>query len=132
MKKILFSNKIYTAQSKIPKAGRGVFADADIKIGEVIERCPIIEIPQDDLASLGESILVTYFYFFGKKKERLLVALGFGSLYNHQYVPNATYKIKPKKKIIEFISLKNIKKDEEITVNYNQGDRKNAPLWFEE
>lgn len=131
MKKVLSSNKIYISQSRIPEADRGVFANIGIKLGEVIERCPIIELPEHDLASLGESILVTYFYFFGEKKERALVALGFGSIYNHTYEPNAVYKIKPKEKIIEFIAIKNIKKDEEITVNYIQGNHKRTPLWFE-
>jgi len=33
---------------------------------------------------------------------------------------------------VDFIALKNIKKDEEITVNYIQGNQKNTkPLWFE-
>lgn len=130
--KILSSNKIYISQSKIPNSNRGVFANVDIKIGETIENCPIIEIPKHDLASLGESFLINYFYFFGKKKEKLLVALGFGSIYNHNYMPNAIYKIKPKEKIIEFISTKKIKKDEEITINYNQKNPNSAPLWFEE
>ena len=131
MKKILSSNKIYVSRSEIPEANRGVFAKVVIQKGETIETCPFIEIHEDDLTNIGESILATYIYFFGKKKDRLLVALGFGSLYNHNYVPNAVYKINPKEKIIEFISIKNIKKDEEISVNYNQGNRKNAQLWFE-
>jgi len=132
MKKILSTNRLYISQSKILKANRGVFANTKIKIGETIERCPIIEIPKHELESMGESILINYFYFFGKKKERLLIALGFGSIYNHNYIPNATYKIKPKQKLIEFISIKEIKKDQEITVNYIQGNSKSRPLWFEE
>jgi uncharacterized protein len=128
---ILSSNNIYIAQSKIPQGGRGVFARTKITEGETIERCPIIEIPKGDRASLRESILVTYFYFFGKSKERVLLALGFGSIYNHSYTPNAAYKIKPKEKTIEFICIKNIHKDEEITVNYVQGTPHHDPLWFE-
>ncbi len=131
MQKILSTNKIYIAESKIPQSGRGVFANAEIKAGETIEKCPVIEIPNHDLASLGESILITYFYFFGKKKDRLLLALGYGSIYNHSYAPNALYKINPQDQTIEFIATKEIKKDQEITVNYNPGNDKTAPLWFE-
>lgn len=112
-------------------AGRGVFARVAIKKGETIERCPVIEVSQHDFAELGESILVTYFYFFGKKKERCLMVLGFGSIYNHDDFPNATYTIKTTEKTIEFTSSRNIKKDEEITVNYTQGMQRIAPLWFE-
>ena len=47
-------------------AGRGVFARVVIKKGELIEKCPVIEIPQHDVAALSDSILLTYIYFFGK------------------------------------------------------------------
>lgn len=132
MKKIVSVNNIYISQSKIPKAERGVFANVDIKKGETIETCPIIELQEHELSGLGESILLHYVYFFGEKKERLLLALGFGSIYNHQYLPNAVYKIKSKEKIIEFIAIKDIKKDEEITVNYVPSNHQSVPLWFEE
>jgi len=132
VKKILSATKIYVSESKLPDGGRGVFAESAICSGEIIERCPIIEIPEGDLASLGESVLVNYFYFFGKNKEVMLIALGFGSIYNHTYTPNARYKIKPKEQVIEFMAVKNIKKNEEITVNYVPDNPQNLPLWFED
>lgn len=130
MKKIFNSSKLYVAKSKIPNSGRGVFANQNIKKGEIIETCPVIEVSKHDMSNLEESILVTYF-FFGKKKEISVIALGFGSIYNHTYTPNATYKKKIAEKTMKFIALKNIKKNEEITVNYNSGDPKNkTSLWF--
>ena len=131
MKNILASDYIYVGRSKIFKAGRGVFASRDIKKSEVIERCPIIEIPKHDSSGLNESILVTYFFYFGKDKERLAIALGFGSIYNHAYIPNAKFRIKQKDTVIDFVALKNINKDDEITVNYYNGNPKKSPLWFE-
>ncbi|MEK7168548.1 MAG: SET domain-containing protein-lysine N-methyltransferase [Patescibacteria group bacterium] len=132
MKNIIGSNKIYIKRSKILNAGRGVYALSNIKKGEVIERCPIIEVPKHDMANLNESILVTYFFYFGKKKQRLLIALGFGSIYNHSHKPNAIYEIKLTENTINFIALNDIKKDEEITFNYSHGNPKNKnPLWFE-
>jgi len=74
---------------------------------------------------------LTYFYFFGKKKERLVLTLGFGSLYNHTDTPNARYKEQYSETAIDFIALRDIKKDEEITVNYAQGKKKKHPLWFD-
>ncbi len=131
MKQILTSEKIYVSKSKISKAGRGVFARSTIKKGELIEICPVIDISESDTSNLIESILVTYFYYFGRKKERSVVALGFGSIYNHSYSPNALYKEKYKDQVIEFWTLREIKKGEEITVNYIQGNKKNTnPLWF--
>lgn len=132
MRKLTTSGKIYVAQSKIANAGRGVFARRDIKKGGVIERCPVIEVPLNDVSNLTESILVTYFYYLGKNKEHVLITLGFGSIYNHTYTPNAAYKQKLKEGIIEFAAIKDIKKDEEITVNYNpENSGSKTPLWFE-
>ncbi len=132
MKKLPTSDKIYIRQSRILNAGRGVYARRDIKKDEIIEKCPVVEVPKHDMANLRESILVTYFFYFGKNKERLAVALGFGSIYNHSYKPNARFKIKHTEKSIDFIALNDIKKDEEITVNYKYGNPKNKrPLWFD-
>lgn len=126
------SNKIYVSDSKIAKAGRGVFSNAYIKKGEIIEECPIIEIPKGDLTSINQSILFTYFFYFGEKKEKALLALGFGSLYNHSYSPNARYEINEDDKTLVITAVKNIKKDEEITFNYKGNDKTSTPLWFEE
>src|SRR5664279_5321874 len=132
MKKLLASDKIYIKQSSILSAGRGVYAGRDIKKDEIIEKCPIIEVPKHDTANLMESILVTYFFYFGKNRQRVAIALGFGSIYNHTYRPNALYKIKHTVNRIDFIALKDIKKDDEIMVNYNYGNQKDkSPLWFE-
>lgn len=122
MKKLFASDKIYISESGIPKAGRGVFAANNIKKNEVIERCPIILVPKKDVSNLKESILVEYYFYFGKDNEMLAVALGFGSIYNHSYQPNATYKKQIKENLIDFVAIKNIKKGEEIIVNYNYGD----------
>jgi SET domain-containing protein len=129
--KIVSSGKIYISESKIPKAGRGVFASVDIKRGETIEQCPVIEIPEHDASNINNSILVTYIYYLGENKDRMLLSLGFGSIYNHSDQPNAEYKEEHKNMAIDFIALNTIKKDEEITVNYNQGYQKDkSPLWF--
>ncbi len=131
MNKLLTSDKIYISKSKISKAGRGVFAKVDIKIGETIEECPVIEIPKHYSSNLNESFLVNYFFYFGKRKDKIILALGFGSIYNHTYMPSAIYQEKLKEEKIEFIAIKDIKTDEEITVNYsNAQEDDNNPLWF--
>jgi uncharacterized protein len=132
MKIFPVSDKTYVKQSEIPDSGRGVYAKCDIKKGEIIEQAPIIEIPKHDTKDLNKSILVTYFFYFGKYKERQAIALGFGSLYNHTHKPNARYKIKPTENRIDFIALEDIKKDDEITIDYNYANPKDkTPLWFE-
>jgi uncharacterized protein len=131
MDKILASGKVYIDKSKILNAGRGVYAMCGIKKGEIIESCPVIEIPGNEISDLSQSFLINYFFFFGKNKERLEIALGFGSIYNHSYKPNAKFEIRPKGKVIDFVALRDIGKDDEITVNYNHNGIPNSPLWFE-
>ena len=131
MKKHIVSDKVSVGESNISGAGRGVFAKSEIKKGELIERCPFLEIPESEREKLNESFLVSYFFYFGKNKEKQALLLGFGSMYNHSYKPNASFKIKKSEGVVEFVALKNIKKSEEILFNY-KGDSKNkAPLWFE-
>lgn len=125
------SDKIYISKSKIKGAGRGVFAKEDLKRGELIERCPVIEISQKDNSLLVESILISYFYFLGSKKEKAVVALGFGSLYNHSFTPNALYQERLKEGAMDFVAVREIKKGEEITVNYDPKHTKGKSLlWF--
>lgn len=132
MKKYTTSSKIYIADSKIKKAGRGVFASKEIKKGEVIEICPIILLPKNDLSNLNGSMLMEYFFYLGKEKNQIAIVLGFGSIYNHSIKPNSKYKIFIKEKIIKFTAIENIKKEIEITFNYKGYNSKiKNPLWFE-
>ena len=133
MKNIFPSTKIYVADSKIQNAGRGVFAACDIKKNEVVEVCPIINVSEHDTSNLDNSFLVTYFFYYGKNKNRIAVALGFGSIYNHSYTPNLSYAVKPEEQVIEFSALEGIKKDTELTFSYAglTGKNKKNPLWFE-
>ncbi len=130
MKPISPSKKVFVSKSSIPKAGRGVFASMLIKKDEVIEECPVFVLPKKDYPIIKKSALRNYYFMWGKTTSA--ICFGFGSFYNHSCKPNATYKKKIKEQTIEFLAIKDIKKGEEITVNYNYGkpDNKN-PLWIE-
>lgn len=120
MKSIQPPSKVYVAESTIRNAGRGVFASKSIASGEIIERCPVIEVPLTDPSNDDENgLLVNYYFYFG---EGLGLALGFGSIYNHSYQPNATYRPKPDEGVIEFTAIRAIPEGGEITTNYNFGD----------
>jgi len=129
MNKLVPSDKIYISNSIIAKGERGVFAKNDIKKGEIIETCPVIEF-SDDSSDPRQSSLITYTYYFGANKDQSTILLGFGSIYNHSHEPNSVYK--QKDMMVDFTASRNIKKDEEILVNYLQGNKNvKNPLWFE-
>ena len=66
-----------------------------------------------------------------KNNHKAAICLGFGSIYNHSYNPNATYKKQINDLFIDFIALNDIKKDQEITVNYNYGNPDDkTTLWI--
>lgn len=133
MKPIKPSKFIYLGKSNIQNAGRGVFAAKKIPEGTLIEECPIILLPIKDLPYVQQTLLKNYCFKLGNFVQTLAVCLGFGSLYNHSYDPNATYIKHLKEETINFVAIKDIKKNEEITVNYNNGNQYDkTPLWIKE
>lgn len=131
--KLLPSSKIYIGESKIPNARRGVFALQDIKKDELIERCPIILLNESQVSDLRKTELVNYYFMWGgdKHNHKAAICLGFGSIYNHSYNPDAAYVKEINDLFIDFIALNDIKMNEEITINYNYGNPKDkTTLWI--
>ncbi|MCA9037137.1 MAG: hypothetical protein KDA91_18500, partial [Planctomycetaceae bacterium] len=74
--------------------GRGVFATQFIPRDTVIEIAPVLVLPAGEvLDDTIESVLSHYVFEWTKKT--VAVALGYGSLYNHSYTPNARYEDRP-------------------------------------
>ncbi len=61
----------------------------------------------------------------------VVLALGYGSMYNHSKNPNIKYQILKEEQTITFTAIKDIEKDEELLFNYNGSSTSKAPLWFE-
>ena len=110
------------------KYGRGIFSTRAIKKDELIEETPVIIIPKIEWDRMRESILLNYIFHWGENKA---LALGYGSLYNHSYTPNARYARNIENNSIEFYAREDIQEGEEITVNYNGDPEDRSPLWFE-
>ena len=111
-------------------AGRGVFACERIPAGSLIEECPVLESPEEDLVALMPTALGDYFFQWGPTRQQGALALGYGSLYNHSYDPSAGYVRKLESRTIQFLALRDIEAGEEITVNYNGSPEDRSPVWF--
>lgn len=114
--------------SQTAKKGRGVFALKPFKKHELIERAPVIVIPQLQADLLRETVLSDYFFDWD---DNYAIALGYGSLFNHSYDPNAGYIYIKRDQVIDFFALEDIDTDVEITVNYNGYPSDTRTTWFD-
>lgn len=112
------------------KYGRGVFATRDIKCGEYIEKSPIILLRKEDWKYIKKTILHDYCFYWGDDYDLTVVALGYGSLFNHSYTPNTTYTNNLEQATIDFEAIRDIKAGEEILINYNGSEDDPSSLWF--
>ena len=113
---MIYNSKIYIDQS--PVHGWGVFAKELIKEGEIFEECPVITLPINKGES--SSLLIDYRFNWpqGDEWEEQVVALGFGSLYNHSNDANANWISSDARRCFIFYATRDIKEGEEIFVWY--------------
>jgi len=121
---------VYVAKTR--NKGRGVFCMQDIPKGSLIEICPVLVIPSSEVDIIHETELHDYYFIWGEHDDEAAIALGYGSLYNHSYRPNADYIYDLDQMAIEIHSIRNIPAGHEITINYNGDPLCKDPLWFDE
>ena len=107
--------------------GRGVFARTLIPEGTIFERVPLLVIPAREILECDHGNLLLGYIF--EYKKQVALALGYGSLYNHSYHPNARYD-DAGRQIKEFSALRDIHPGEEITINYNGAEDILDPVEF--
>jgi uncharacterized protein len=122
-------SSLYIADS--PDRGRGVFTSSAIKSGTVIEISPVIVMSGADKALLDQTRLHDYIFHWGKNDSACCVALGYVSVYNHDYRSNAEYEMDFAAATIRITTVREIKKGEEIFINYNGTWNNAKPVWFE-
>ena len=110
---------------KTKNKGVGVFSTAFIKKGSLIEKAPVLSIPEGEIEENDE---LSNYVFTTDSGEDVLV-LGFGSLYNHSYKPNVYNELDGEYMIYK--ALQDIEENEELTINYNGDPEDESPLWFE-
>ena len=111
-----------------PDKGRGIFTAEPISKDSVIEVCPVIVIPAKDYARIHESFLHDY-YFVWEGDRVTALALGYGSLYNHEEDANADYEMDFEGETIRIIAQRDISPGEEICIDYTDGHDRST-LWF--
>lgn len=115
---------------RTPKKGRSIIAQKDFNKGEIIESCPVIVLSPKERVNAEKTILNYYIYPW-KSTRSASVVLGYGSLINHSFKPNADWKQNFKTKSMVYRTIRKIKKGEEITVNYNGEPDDETPIdWF--
>ncbi|MEE9905895.1 MAG: SET domain-containing protein [Chlorobium sp.] len=96
-------------------SGRGAFAAEAIREGDIVERCPALEVTDKDVG--GE--LVNY-VFYGSDENKRLIAMGNGMLFNHSSTPNVAYYREDTGLGAELViyALRDIERGEELFYNY--------------
>ena len=110
-----------------PRHGLGVFARSAIGKGDEIERCPVLLVEPDDADAMMTGSLSGYVYDWGDGYAAL--ALGYGSLYNHEFEPKAEYGWSDDGLELIVTARTDIAPGEEITIDYTGGGQ--IELWFE-
>ena len=116
---------------RVPGKGRAVFAARNFQPGEVIESCPVLVLSPTERKHC-EKTLLNYYIYPWKSTRSASVVLGYGSIINHSFTPNADWKQNFKTESMVYRAIKPIKKGEEITVNYNGEPDDDTPIdWFD-
>jgi hypothetical protein len=107
----------------------GMFCSEDILQESIIEICPIIRIASDQAVFIKKGHIL-YDYYFEWENDQLAIALGYGSLYNHDIRPNAAFDPDYAFEHIVFRAVMDIPTGAEIVVDYHEGNP-DEKLWFE-
>lgn len=114
--------------------GKGAFAKKSITRGTLVDIAYIILIPNKDYKKIKKTYLYNYCYIWEDPKHmpafKNAITLSVSQFINHSYTPNLKYLYDYDNEAIEFSAIRNIKKGEELTVNYNGLVDDASPLWF--
>lgn len=114
-----------------PKRGRGVFTTKTLRKGEIIEVSPVIVLTEQERKTIEKTLLFHYVFEWGNDKKKACVALGYVSMYNHNYTANCEYEMDYKKREMTIKTVRDVKKGEELFVNYNADPNDKTKVWFD-
>jgi SET domain-containing protein len=114
-----------------PGRGRGVFADRDFAEGELIERCPTLVFAGTSRPAVAQTSLDGYYFNWIPKTREVALCLGYGSLYNHSWTPNARWVHRIADNLTDIYARRPIAAGEEIYLNYTYAEN-SGPAWYQE
>jgi SET domain-containing protein len=116
------------------KKGKGVFAKKQIEKEKIVDVAHIVLISNNDWDLIKNTVLSKYSFEWDdpkcKGKYDSAISLSISQFINHSYNPNVNYRYNYKNRSIEYITIHDISKGEEITVNYNGNPSDDSPVWF--
>jgi SET domain-containing protein len=119
---------LYVAETE--HRGRGMFCAEDIQKGTLIEICPLIKIPKNQLQTIDQTILYNYYFLLDEEEYPACIALGYGSMYNHAETPNAEVLMDANAKIMYVECIQTINAGDEILISYSNTRKETNNLWF--
>lgn len=112
--KLHLSPKIEISGS--PTHGRGIFANAPIRAGELLEESHFAII--DSTVATVDRGLYGYVYTWPKGGDHLAIVFGYAMVYNHSTDPNVTWQTDEGAWVYRFIALRDIAAGEELVHDY--------------
>jgi uncharacterized protein len=113
--------------------GRGVVAERAIAAGELVERAPVLIIPEADRAAINPTNVGNYIFMWEHDtvaqdlytgRGRAAVVLGYTSLVNHSDTPNCDFVRHIDALALDLFAVRDIAGREELTIDYG------LTLWF--
>lgn len=122
----------YLAVVDIDGKGRGVITTRDLPQGALIERAPVLIIPEHHRPLADKTIVFKYLFMWEHNRRqselaagtgRAAIALGVTSLVNHSERPNAAFRRRIDAQEIELRAICDIESGEEIVIDYGMALR---------
>ncbi|GMI11015.1 hypothetical protein TrLO_g13130 [Triparma laevis f. longispina] len=105
-------------------SGRGLYATKCIPSGTLIHTAPCLLFPSSTYTNHARHTVLEHYLFNCPNGDRLL-ALGYGSIFNHDETPNVDFRVDRENLEVRYIACKEIDVGCELFIYY--GDK----LWFE-
>ncbi len=109
-----------------PLGGRGVYTSQLIPEGTIVELAPVIVLNTQDRKAIHATGLHDYYFIWDG--DQAVIALGYGSLYNHSSEANLAFEMDYEFDQIRFSAVRDIVAGEELLIDYLAGG--GEELWF--